>query len=188
LSQRLIELDANQDGKISEEELRGSQDPALSSLLLPDRQKVEQIVKGLDRDKSGDLSVAEVKVLFSQLLDIPIMEIPDDHEEVVAFTMLNNEQMVDDLLSHVGKEDVDKYFDKMVREHDIEEAPEPIDAAHQQMVRRIVEAMDADDSGIMEVGEVKLLLSKMLEIPVEALLSAHSPLLLIPHRCPGHPR
>ena len=44
--------------------------------------RVTKIVQALDTSDDGVLEAAEVKVLFSRLLGIPVSEIPDDHPEV----------------------------------------------------------------------------------------------------------
>lgn len=61
----------------SEEEEEGG------SLLdpKPSRKKVEKIVAILDKDEDGQMSVAEIKVLFSKLLQIPEQDIADDDRE-----------------------------------------------------------------------------------------------------------
>ena len=43
----------------------------------PSRKKVERIVSILDLDSDGSMSVSEIKVLFSKLLQIPEQDIPD---------------------------------------------------------------------------------------------------------------
>ena len=56
--------------------------------LRPDKEKIWAIVKALDVSHDGAVSLEEVKVLFSKLLGVTVDDIPDDHEEVVAFAGL----------------------------------------------------------------------------------------------------
>jgi hypothetical protein len=37
----------------------------------PDRDRVEKIVDALDTDSDGEITIAEVKILFSKLLKVP---------------------------------------------------------------------------------------------------------------------
>ena len=105
------------------------------SLLNPvaDLERTKAIVAKLDEDSNGEISLVEVKVLFSKLLDIPAEDIPDDHEEVrsilvglsacVAFTLFNPfqpkviefagmsaEDMVQKLQSEIPKVKIDEYY------------------------------------------------------------------------------
>ena len=89
--------------------------PVAPSLLNPppDREKVEKIVDALDIDGDGNLSVAEVKVLFGKMLQVNPVEIPDDHSEVLAFAGLSREELIEKLVTTTSKDQLDKYFDAM---------------------------------------------------------------------------
>ena len=70
-------------------------DPLSDLCMHPDRAKAEKIVLSLDRDGDGQVTIVEVKTLFSKLLDIPVTEIPDDNDEVQQFAGLSMEEMID---------------------------------------------------------------------------------------------
>jgi len=82
-------------------------------LLKPDELKVRAIIRSVDRDGNGFVSKPEVKSLFSQLFDIPIDSIPDDHEEVVAFAGLNFAEAVELLMESTGKAEVNRYYQRL---------------------------------------------------------------------------
>ena len=75
----------------------------------PDKDKVRDIVLAADLNEDGDVSPTEVKILFSRLLGIPEETIPVDHEEVVSFSKLTTEEMVDKLYAGSSKEQVDLF-------------------------------------------------------------------------------
>lgn len=85
----------------SKTELVVAGDFQLSDLdvALPRRGDVEQIVTCLDTDADGSLSVEEVKSLYSLLLGIDADEIPDDHEDVMAFAEMSDSARVHHLCS-----------------------------------------------------------------------------------------
>ena len=89
----------------------------MSELSASSKSKVGDIVRALDKDDSGDISAAEVKVLFSRLLEIPVEEIPDDHEGVLAFAGLSVDDMIEKLSLTVGDEDVERYYASLFVEH-----------------------------------------------------------------------
>ena len=57
-----------------------------------DPRKVAQILKALDVDEDGEISLQEVKVMFGAFLNIPPEKIPDDNQEMHAFIALSREE------------------------------------------------------------------------------------------------
>lgn len=92
--------------------------PPRSSLLnpRPDIEKLEAIVAKLDTSQDGTIEAAEVKVLFAKLAGLPVEQIPDDHEEVVAFAGLSNEELAAKLFETVAKEKVDQFYAALCQE------------------------------------------------------------------------
>jgi len=86
-----------------------------AALLEPvaDRIKVHAIVKALDADANGDVSAAEVKVLFAQLTGLHVEDIPDDHEDVVKFAGMELNEMENALSVGVSAEKVPFTYDKL---------------------------------------------------------------------------
>ena len=81
----------------------------------PSRKKVEKIVAMLDQDQDGAMSVGEIKVLFSKLLQIPEEDIADDDPEVAEFAGLSNEMMIETLCTNCSKAQVDQYHDALLK-------------------------------------------------------------------------
>jgi len=74
------------------------------------KRRVTQIVQALDISQDGQLSAAEVKILFSRLLGISVEEIPDEHEEVQSFAGLTTEAMVERLCASISPEELFDYY------------------------------------------------------------------------------
>jgi len=173
-------------------------EPAEKPLLVankPDRDKVERIVKALDSSADGEMSASEIKVLFSKLLGIPEVEIPDDHSEVVLFAGLSLEGMVENLCRDVSRGMVEEYHAAMfptpiappvekatedeAEEENVPEAdallfkPKP----DKEKVCRIVAALDVSGDGVIQASEVKVLFSKLLRVPAEEIADDHSEVL-----------
>jgi len=137
-----------------------------TSLLNPpaDKRKVARIVHALDSDSDGKIMAAEVKVLFSKILDIPVADIPDDHTEVAAYAGSTVEEMVDKLAVDVPKEVLDRYHDALF--------PPTNDLLRQQNVARvsaIVKSLDKDGTGELSLEELKPLVGIMLGLPADAI-------------------
>jgi len=84
----------------------------------PEKAKIEKMVGTLDADGDGQLSVEEVKVLFGKMLKVNPDEIPDDHEEVIAYSDLSKEDLIEKLATSVSKDQLDKYYNAMFSEED----------------------------------------------------------------------
>ena len=110
----------------------GSED----SIFHADPAKVRKIVVALDTDSSGVISTAEIKELFSKLLEIDAVDIPDDHPEIVgeqrpsqtlrffsrprlplichvcrpAFASLTVDEMTEELCDSISKEQFESYY------------------------------------------------------------------------------
>ena len=136
------------------------------SLLNPqaDREKVHQIVNALDVNSDGDLSTTEVKVLFSKLLKVDVDEIPDTDEMVMAFANLPVEDLIDKMLDECPRDTIEKYYYALFPPTMMLN-PRP----EKEQVKKIVQFLDEDGDGNITLEETKVLLSKMLNIPVEEI-------------------
>ena len=136
---------------------------------MPNKGKVEMIVQALEMDNPGGmLPVKEVKRLFSKLLGVPEDEIPNDHEEVLAFADLAADEKVDKLFAGTSKERVDAYHAELfpnfgVRKKKRNEGTSSLlrPTADRQKVTKMVQSIDIDGSGKLSLGEVKVLIGKM---------------------------
>ena len=135
------------------------------------RERVERIVRKLDDDGNGEISVAEAKKLLCTVLQIPEEEVPDDHEDVVEFAGLTVEQMIDRLCEETEKVHVDQYYtilfpddgdrvDPAANVTNVAAVSEPALDARAQSVRVKVEAivkrLDADTNGEISAAEAKV--------------------------------
>ena len=73
--------------------------------------KIRRIVQTLNTNANGTISIRETKVLFAKLLGISYANIPDDHPEVLAFSSLPMEGMIDELFRGTSKDKVDQYYE-----------------------------------------------------------------------------
>jgi len=78
----------------------------------PDKGRVRAIVLASDTNEDGTIDREEVRRLFSKLLGVSEIDIPLDHEEVVAFSGLGTDEMVDKLYAGTSKSQVDTYFNE----------------------------------------------------------------------------
>jgi len=105
LSVRLVEGD----GPRLEGSLRRVVSPG-GSLFSPraDRLKLERIVKSYSAH--GNITASGVRRLFSRILSVPIDEIPENDPEVIDFSSLSIEAMVDRLVVGANPESVEDYY------------------------------------------------------------------------------
>ena len=82
---------------------------SLFESVRPSIDKLEDIVQKLDTSGDGTIEPSEVKVLIAKLMDIPEQQIPDDHEDILAFAGLSNDELAMKLFETVPKERVDKF-------------------------------------------------------------------------------
>jgi len=162
----------------------------------PDRVKIEAIVKALDVNDDGKVSVEEAKLLFSELLNIPMHEIPDDHQEVIAFAAANT-SIVDRMVESFSQPVIDQYYEILYPESMRAEnsaaasiqagirgwatrqevgtlcAPGSLFAPNKSRIRRIVDSLDTDGDGTITLNEIKFLFSRLLDVPEEEIGDDH---------------
>jgi hypothetical protein len=115
---------------------------ALSEMNHPDRRKLKRIVAALDADQSGVVSAAEVKILFSGLLEVPVEDIDSEDEEVLEFAGLTQSAMVEALMQDLSREQVDEYFALLFpREVALAQKPPQTKAVQDVPRRPLVEAL-----------------------------------------------
>jgi len=159
----------------------------------PDKEKVKQIIQSLDVDNDDEFSIQEVKVILSNLLQVPVDEIPDDHEEVVSFAGLSCDEMVERLCDSISKEEADEYWAELYPELAAQEAAAlkaaaaiKVEQPHvkspsifkkeadRSKVEKIVNMIDvSNDTGVFQLEEVKILFSKLLRIPLDDIADDH---------------
>ena len=156
---------------------------------VPDKNKIEAIVAKLDTSGDGRLQAREVQVLFSQLLEIPVEDIPEDHKEVQTFSGLSTNEMVEVLASTVTPDTVDRYY-KALFPVKLMDTP----VADRAKVERLVTFLDTSGDGVLSAGEVKHLFSRLHGVSVEdipddhkdvAAYSGMSTEALVTHLCTG---
>ena len=106
----------------------------------------------------------EVKLLFHHLLGIPILDIADDHQEVLAFSGLKSAEMADSLYCSVSvtPERVDAYYDQLFPP---QQAPSLLNLPNKQKIQRIVEHFEATTHDDSVIHDVQTLFSHLLAIP-----------------------
>jgi len=144
------------------------------------RDQIKSIVIAIDQDGDGMLDIGEVKILFSKLLELPIEEIADDHEDVVKFSGLTTDMMTEKLLSSVTKKEVEKCYGIIcpIQAEDQRLKKKAIERECKAKIRDILEIVDSNRNGVMDPSEVKVLLSRMLGISVESIAHDNKDLLL----------
>jgi hypothetical protein len=132
----------------------------------PDKEKISRIVQALDTSGDGILAVSEVKALFSNLLEIPVADIPDDHKEVIAFAGLSTQEMIEVLMTTVTRETVERYHAAMF-------PPVLLTAvcADRAKVTRLVDRLDSSGDGRLSRGEVVHLFAKLYQVEPEDIPS-----------------
>jgi len=78
-------------------------------------EKIRYIVEALDVDPGheGILGVSEVKEMFSRLMKVPKIKIPDKHPQVVEFSNLPLEEAVQKLHKSLTKADIVGFYDSL---------------------------------------------------------------------------
>ena len=91
----------------------------------PHPDDVEHVLATLDADGDGNLSVAEAKVLFAQLLGVDYFEVPDDHEDVVWFTTADHDARKAWLMESMTQENVEAVLEATGHVDHVEAAKGP---------------------------------------------------------------
>ena len=77
---------------------------------LPERADIERIVRGLDTDSDGQISLGEAKALFAKLLVCEEADIPDDEPELVRFVAQSHAERVEGLLETIPRDHVEHFL------------------------------------------------------------------------------
>lgn len=139
----------------------------------PDKGKVRDIVLAADLNEDGDVSPQEVTILFSRLLGIPEDTIPIDHEEVVSFSKLATEDMVDKLFAGSSREQVDLFHHSLFPQGAPQASRVLKPHPSADRVRHILDAMDLNGDCRLSVREVKILFHKLLGVPESYIGNDH---------------
>jgi len=139
----------------------------------PDKAKVRDIVLAADLNEDGNVSPEEVKILFSRLLGIPEETIPVDHEEVVSFSKLNSDEMVDKLFAGSSKDQVDLFHHSLFPQGAPQASRVLKPHPSAERVRHILGALDLNGDCRLSVREVKILFHKLLGVPESNIRDEH---------------
>jgi len=113
LTAELAETEAARQAAEAARRLAEKQQPLAKAMFnpRPDRIRVEQIVDSLWNGPMLTMNPLQIQSLLSELLGVPMREIPLDHEDVVACSGLVKEELVTELWCHVHKILIDEYFE-----------------------------------------------------------------------------
>jgi len=144
-----------------------------SLLRLPSRSKLEMMIEYEITVEEDTESSSGAKRLFSNLLSIPIHDIPDDHPELVAWCKADFATQVDLLFSGSTDTRVSRYFEVLFagKDGDTHMRHGP----NYQKAKEVVEALKIGCSGseIVRGHDVKLLFSRLLELDVLQIPDDH---------------
>lgn len=178
----------------------------------PERAVVERIVYDLGpRGENVAAEIHDVQVLFRHILGLPDSAFLVEHRDVLEYVGLKPKAIVEKLCLSLPKIRLDRYYRARYQEDAVREevkrrwdkALRAAEAAataagvklnesvgslfdqrpDKHQVRRIVEALDTSDDGILSASEVKVLFSKILNMPLEEIRDDHPEARRIPQPC-----
>lgn len=142
---------------------------------MPDRYKVEMIVRSLTVDGEGEVQIDQIRRLFSKLLGVPEQLIPETHEELVAFRRLDKGAMVRKLCYATSVGQVEAYYDEMFADSGISGGASflELQIPDRQKVKKIVKSLEVDEQRHVLPHEVAGLFSRLLRIAPEEISEEH---------------
>jgi len=152
----------------------------------PNPQRVKRIVAGLPRRPDGRAKASGVRSMLSTLLEVSEEAIPESHPEVTSFSILSSEAMATKLCMTVEKERIDAYYGQLFPKDFKEE--EAVKQAHEdtggfsllehnvpnrRQVEKIVASIDDTAQREAVVEAVKLVFSRLLDVPASLIPDQH---------------
>ena len=132
----------------------------------PDRAMVEKIVRSLDADGDGTISLSEIKVLFAKMTERESEDISDENTELLSYQGMTVQDLITKLTQNVPKATIEKYHEKLFPTLSVFKPP-----ADRSKVEQIVKAFASEESGSMSLEGVRLLFGKVSIRPQTSALT-----------------
>lgn len=145
-------------------------------LHVPDKYKVEEICRQLDRDMRGVPTLSAIVSLFCGLLKVPACQISQDHHDVLTFWQMCDDERVSFLRSSASKASLDEWYARLHPQPAASLLPHtplfPKKCSKEKLLA-ILEATDVNQDNMIESKEAKHLFHRLLGVPKHQITPNH---------------